>query len=60
MRTEAHRRTIVERYAADYYGLVKMVQRRNGKPDLKYVTKPIPTTLTLPAHLATIPSSSAS
>jgi hypothetical protein len=60
MRTEAHRRTIVERYAADYYGLVKMVQRRNGKPDLKYVTKPIPTELTLPAHLQASTRSSAS
>ena len=59
-RTEAHRRTIVERYAADYYGLVKMVTRKNGKPDLKYVTKPIPTTLTLPAHLVTNPTSPAS
>lgn len=57
-RTDAKRQEMVEQYASQYYGLVKMVTRRNKKPDLKFVSKPSPTTLTLPAHL-TIPSSPA-
>lgn len=48
-RTDAHRRLITERYAAEFYGLVKMVTRRNGKPDLKYVARSLTTALTLPA-----------
>jgi hypothetical protein len=50
-RTDAKRLEIVEKYAAEFYGLVKLVMRKNGKPDLKYVAKPKPTILTLPAHL---------
>ena len=59
-RTDAKRLEIVEKYAAEFYGLVKMVMRKNGKPDLKYVAKPKPTNLTLPAHLQASPTSSES
>ena len=50
-RTDAKRIEKVEQYASQFYGLVKMVLRRNGKPDLKFIAKPKPTTVTLPAHL---------
>jgi hypothetical protein len=57
-RTDAKRQEMVEQYAAKFYGLIKMVIRRNGKPDLKFIAKPTLTELTLPAHLVTTPSSS--
>jgi len=50
-RTDAKRIEKVEQYASQFYGLVKMVLRRNGKPDLKFIAKPKPTTVTLPGHL---------
>jgi hypothetical protein len=59
-RTDEHRLLLTERYSVEFDGLVKMVIRRNGKPDLKYVAKPKPTNLTLPAHLQATPISSES
>ena len=57
-RTDAKRLEIVEEFASRVYGLVKMVLRRNGKPDLKFIAKPTLTGLTLPAHLVASPISS--
>lgn len=57
-RTDAKRLEIVEEFASRFHGLVKMVSRKNGKPDLKYVAKPTLTELTLPVHLQANPISS--
>ena len=57
-RTDAKRQEMVEQYASQFYGLVKMVMRKNGKPDLKYVAKPTLTELTMPVHLQATPTSS--
>ena len=59
-RTDERRKKIVDQYANQFSSLIKSVTRRNGKLDLKFITKPILTTLTLPVDsLPAVPELSA-
>ena len=57
-RTAEHRQQIVERYAEEFHELVKTRVRRDGRPDLKPLGKPIFSTVQLPQ--ADAPSDSTS
>lgn len=47
-RTDAKRLEMVEKYAMEYSSMVKMVTRKNGKLDLKYLAKSVLAKVTLP------------
>ena len=54
-RSASHREAIVDRYASEFFQLVKAVTGKHGKPDLKYRKKPIPSIVQLPSSATSVP-----
>ena len=55
-RTAANRQAIVERYASEFYPIVKMVMRPGSRPDLRPRSRAVPSSVQLPVTAAPAPS----